>query len=182
MKKIASPLAHLDLSVIADLFDAEMCPDDIAQHLTGMLQISMPVGVTVEAWSIDGYEASVHLRDGMTGTEVTEEVWLGDMEVVPAEMVRLLADLQSAAASADTGLTHVPFATRSTKRNAHAILVALKTRLGAGVDYLGTKKGVAIYRLPDAFVGAPIFGIDMAAAHTWARLFDAQLDGIPGAR
>lgn len=50
--------------------------------------------------------------------------------------------------------------------------------MGAGVDYLGT----AIYRLPCAFVGTPIFAIDMAATHAWARLFDAQFGGIPGVR
>ncbi|WP_104170003.1 hypothetical protein [Cryobacterium sp. M23] len=147
-----------------------------------MLQPSMPVGVTVEVWSIDGYETFAQLRDGMTGTEVIEQLWLGDTDLVPEEMVRLLADLQSAAASADTGLTHVPFATRSTKRNAHSVLVALRARVGAGVDYLGTKNGVAIYRLPGALVGAPIFGLDMAAAHTWARLFEAQFGEIPGVR
>ena len=80
------------------------------------------------------------------------------------------------------GLTHVPFATRSMKRNARSVLVALRARVGAGVDYLGTKNGVAIYRLPGAFVGAPIFGLDMAAAHTWARLFGAQFGEIPGVR
>ena len=104
------------------------------------------------------------------------------MDVRPGETVRLLADLQSAAACAGTGLTHVPFPARSAKRNAHSVLVALRARVGAGVDYLGTKNGVAIYRLPGAFVGAPIFGLDMAAAHTWARLFDAQFGGIPDAR
>ena len=41
---------------------------------------------------------------------------------------------------------------------------------------------MAIYRLPDAFVGAPIFGIDMAAAHRWECLFDAQFGRIPGVR
>ena len=78
----------------------------------------------VEVWSIDRDETSIHLRDGMTGAEVTEHLWLGAMDVVPGETVRLLADLQSAAASAKTGLRRVPFATRSTKRNAHSVLVA----------------------------------------------------------
>ena len=182
MKNTTTPLRHLDLSEIADLFDAETCPADIAQHLTGMLQPSMPVGVTVEVWSIDGYETSVQLRDGMTGAEVTEQLWLGEMGVVPGALVRLLADLESAAANAETGLTHIPFAARSMKRNAHSVLVALRARVGFGVDCLGTKNGVAIYRLPGAFVGAPIFGLDMAAAHTWARLFEAQFGGIPGVR
>ena len=136
----------------------------------------------VEVWSIDRDETSIHLRDGMTGAEVTEQLWLGAMDVMPGETVRLLADLQSAAASAETGLTHVPFPARSTKRNAHSVLVALRARVGAGVAYLGTKNGVAIYRLPGAFVGAPILGLDMAAAHTWARLFEAQFGEIPGVR
>ena len=39
---------------------------------------------------------------------------------------------------------------------------------------------MAIYRVPGAFVGAPIFGLDMAAAHMWARLFEAQFGAIPG--
>ena len=122
MQTTTTPRGHLDLSEIADLFDAETCPEDIAQQLTGMLQPSMPVGITVEVWSVDGDETSSHLRDGMTGAEVTEQLWLGAMDVVPRETVRLLADLQSAAASAETGLTHVPFATRSLKRDARSVL------------------------------------------------------------
>jgi hypothetical protein len=182
MNNTITPLAHLDLSEITDLFDAKTSPDDIAQHLTGALQPSMPAGVTINVWSINGYETDVEPTDGMTGTEVSTQISLLDMDVVPGELVGLLDELEIAAASAATGLVHVPFAGRRTKRNARSVLLALRIRLGDCVAHLGSKNSVAIYRLPGAFVGAPIFAIDMLATHAWSRFLDAQFGEIPDIR
>jgi len=173
-KHTITPLTLIDLSEVEDLYNAQVPEEEISQCLTEILQPSLPHGVTLSVLSVDGPDMYATLRDGMTGVEVDLQINLEGIGATPAQIMQVLAGLEVTAASAETGLVHVPFARRSQKRNARAVLGALQTRGGAGVAYVGTKSGVAVFRMPGAFIGAPIFGIDMRAAHEWKRLFDAQ--------
>lgn len=173
-KHTITPLALIDLSEVEDLYNAQVPEEEISQCVTGIMQPSLPHGLNLSVLSVDGPDMYATLRDGMTGVEVDLQIDLAGIGATPAQIMQVLGEFELAAASAETGLVHVPFARRSQKRNARAVLGALQTRDGAGVGYVGTKSGVAIFRMPGAFIGAPIFGIDMKAAYEWKRLFDAQ--------
>lgn len=165
---------EFDLDNLGGLVDAGLSPELIAQELTTALNPYMPAAVSLEVCSIQGREAYIDMRDGMSGAAVTQEISLFDWDDICRDARRVLSELEEAAAIAEVGIPHVPFAKRTYKRIGRAVLTALQTKVGAGAVYVGTTHGIALYKCaPGVFVG-----VEMADAHKWASVLDDQVTAL----
>ena len=169
---------EFDLDNIGGLIDAGLSPDFIVQELTTALNPFMPAAVCLEVCSIEGREAYIEMRDGMTGVVMTEGISLGDWDGVCGDILRMLPELEEAGAKADVGLKRIPFAKRTHKRTGRAVLASLQTQAGAGTAYVGSTRGIAVYKLP---YGA-LVGVEIANAYQWASALDDQVTAIRALR
>ena len=182
MNNISIRLPLLETGDIGALLNAGVCPDDVAQELTDLLNASMPAGVTIEVCSIQGHEVYIQMRDAMTGAQMEgEEVLLDDLDDLRGDAQQLLGELEEMAATVDVGLRFVPFAQRTPKVNRRVLLEALQGQAGAGVFEVGTTHGVTIYRLPGSYPGL-LVGIEVSEAHAWTNVLDEHVNVISALR